>query len=272
MIPALFSDGRNPQDTYSVPVDIFGKTPADGAAYMGAKNLNGDTAAPRYGNNGTNRNGLVEHALKGSVVGLKFNMAPLEIAAQFKVRDSGAYFGMKFTATDSVSLGLSFMGLLTPADENLKFRFGGQFDFNGGDFGANVQAWYTHIEGNEGNTVWNTIAIEPSFFYRVIPSHLGFRLNAGFYFDTLSYDAGKTEEVLQTPVVWAVQPMLFWNFRGNGAFTNSNDGNGYNWGGTSMLVRYKIVNGSVTNTVTTAKGTVNQPGNNALDILFNWGF
>jgi hypothetical protein len=271
MIPHLFSDGRNRQDTAVYQYDEYGEPFANWQTY-------GNTARPRYGSGGPSdrRNGLVEHAVKNSVVGLKFSQSPIEIAAQFKVKDAGAYFGAKFSVTDAVSLGLSFMGILNPAAEtdNVRFRFGGQFDFNGGDFGANVQGWYLRqYDGDKGENYAQTIAIEPSFFYKIIPSHLGFRLNAGFYFDSYNLDGEDvTADYYNVPIVWALQPMLFWNFRGNGAFVNNNDGNGYNWGGTSMLVRYKIVNGSVSNTVTTAKGTVNQPGNNALDILFNWGF
>jgi len=189
---------------------------------------------------------FVEDVLKRSVLGVKFSMSPIEFAAQFRIADYGIYFGGKFFA-GPVTVGMSFMGILNdPASDARLMKFGGSVDYNAGAFGAGVSAWYRNHRPGALATVFNSvIGIEPSFFFNVIPTHLRFELDAGFYFDDF-YNGGTV--AFSKDIYWAVQPQLFWNFRGTGA--------GSFWGvSTGIIGRYRIVSERV----------------NALDVVFRFG-
>jgi len=174
---------------------------------------------------------LVEHALKKSVFGVKLDMSPVEVAAQFRLYDYGIYFGGKFFA-GPVTVGMSFMGILNDPSGSRTMKFGGAVDYNAGAFGAGIAGWYRNDRPTAIANVFNTsIGIEPSFFYNVIPTHLRFELNAGFYFHDV-YDGGTV--AFSKDIYWAVQPQLFWNFRGTGA--------GSFWGvSTGIIARYRII-------------------------------
>jgi hypothetical protein len=196
---------------------------------------------------------LLEGVMKKTLIGLKFNMQPVEVAAQFQMGSYGVYFGGKWFI-GPVTAGLSFSGILDPDDPNKRMRFGGGVEFNPGSFGAWVKGFY----GLGGTTSTRTtqIGIEPGFFYNVIPSHLQFRTNVGFYF-TGGKASGEKKDL---EVGWAVQPELFWNFLGTGAGTY--------WSyGTGMIVRYRLV--------ADKQGAMNVNGEgktNALDVNFKFSF
>jgi hypothetical protein len=209
---------------------------------------------------------LVDDALKQSVFGASFNMMPIQFAAQFKFEDYGVYFGGRFFA-GPLTAGLSFMGILNPGEESSadkRYKIGGRLDYNAGAFGAGLMASLdrAHIDygGAAGEGTAQIIAIQPSFFYNVIPSHLGFVLDTGFYFTNMKDQNGETINS-QPDLIWSVQPALFWNFRGTGAVR------GYSWGSagnsmTGMLIRYRMLSTDVNETF----------GANFLDVVFNWAF
>jgi len=213
--------------------DTFAK--ADHATYLLAdvslSNLEFGVMLPdifpnhKQGNSGTVD--LLENVMKEALIGLKFNMQPIEVAAQFQMGNYGVYFGGKWFI-GPVTAGLSFQGILDPTDPDKRMRFGGGVEYNPGVFGAWVKAFYG-LDGSSSSRD-TQIGIEPGFFYNVIPSHLQFRTNIGFYF--LGGKAGGNKKDLE--VAWAVQPELFWNFLGTGAGTY--------WSyGTGLIVRYRLV-------------------------------
>jgi len=188
---------------------------------------------------------LVDDVLKASVFGAKFSMSPIEFAAQFRFSDYGIYVGGKFFA-GPITAGLSFMGILNDPGNSRTMKFGGKINYNAGAFGAGVQAWYrNHRADNDIAQDYRTVVgIEPNFFFNVIPTHLRFELDAGFYFNN-KYNVDSSLDTKD--VVWAVQPQLFWNFRGTGA--------GSIWGiSTGIAGRYRIISENV----------------NALDIIFRF--
>jgi len=175
---------------------------------------------------------FVDDALKQSVFGAKFQMAPIEIAAQLRLDDYGVYLGGKFFY-GPVTVGLSFMGELADKDEDGSItKAGASVGYNGGQFGAGLKGWY-RTDGTS-DVKNNYIGVEPNFFFNVIPTHLRFKLDAGFYFLTFT-NAGAEEK----ENVWAVQPQFFWNFKGTGA------GEYYSGLNTGMIVRYRIVSNAV---------------------------
>jgi hypothetical protein len=195
---------------------------------------------------------LLEGVMKNALIGFKFTMQPIEVAAQFQFGSYGVYFGGKWFI-GPVTAGLSFSGILNPDDPDKKMRFGGGIEYNPGVFGAWVTGFYA-LDGS--TTSRNTqIGIEPGFFYNVIPSHLQFRTNVGFYFS--GGKAGGDKKDLE--VGWGVQPELFWNFLGTGA--------GSYWAyGTGMIVRYRLLaDGS-------AWGGGRMGKTNALDVNFKFSY
>jgi len=182
---------------------------------------------PSLGLGGTTSN-LLENTMKKAVVGLKFNMQPVEVAAQFQMGNYGVYFGGRWFI-GPVTAGLSFSGILDPDAPSKVMRFGGGVEYNPGVFGAWIKAFYGTEKLTSGDR-GTQIGIEPGFFYNVIPSHLQFKTSVGFYFT-----GGKTGGVKNDlEVGWAVQPELFWNFLGTGA--------GSYWSyGTGMIVRYRLL-------------------------------
>jgi hypothetical protein len=201
----------------------------------------------RYG-----RSNLLTDVMKKALLGFKFTMQPIEVAAQFQMGNYGVYFGGKWFI-GPVTAGLSFNGILDPDDPNKKMRFGGGVEYNPGVFGAWIKAFYA-MNGPTANRD-TQIGIEPGFFYNVIPSHLQFRTNVGFYFS--GGKSGGTKQDLE--VGWAVQPELFWNFLGTGA--------GSYWAyGTGMIVRYRLLADDDTSRASRMGKT------NALDVNFKFSF
>jgi hypothetical protein len=215
------------------------------------------------GANGTESNGdrapsprkaFIDDSLKKSIFGAKINLYPIEFAAQFKFEDYGVYFGGKFFL-GPVSIGASFMGIMSPADgseASKRMKVGGNVSYDAGAMGAGVKAYLDRDNGQVAlakQLGYNQVlALEPYFFMKIIPSHLGFKLDAGFYFTTIT--AGKDET---TDMYWAVQPQLFWNFNGTGAAVS------YPWAsaagaGTGMFVRYRMISDTTS----------------FLDVVFSW--
>jgi hypothetical protein len=218
---------------------------------------NGRNATPGQhprGSGTANGNEFVNDVLKKSIFGAKINLFPIEFAAQFKFEDYGVYFGGKFFL-GPVSIGASFMGIMNPADgssADKRMKVGGELSYDAGAMGAGVKAsldkWNKIVDGKVSEDYSQIISLNPYFFFKIIPSHLGFKLDAGFYF---------TKDVrakIETPdTYWAVQPQLFWNFNGTGAAI------GYPWGSsagasTGMFVRYRMISNTA----------------NFLDVIFSW--
>jgi hypothetical protein len=225
--------------------------------------------------------------LRETIFGVKFNMAPIEFAGQFKMKDAGAYIGAKFFA-GPVTVGASFAGLFNPDKDsagnytNTKaFKVGGDVNFNGGVFAAGLAgSMERETDPNDGSSYVQFVRVQPRFSYNVIPSHLCFALDAGFYFYTETDGT-----VTNKDTTWAVQPQLFWTFLGTGAR------NGYGWAGpfyqggpTGLIVRYRIVSEGAEwrrNATGLATGgyagqTPVQQGGwlaiNALDVVFQFNF
>jgi len=231
--------------------------------------------------------GFIDDVLKETVFGVKFSMSPIEFAGQFKVRDAGAYIGAKFFA-GPVTVGASFSGIFNPEDRdgdgtidnNKFFKVGGDANFNGGVFAAGLAASLERdSDPSDSSTYDQLIRVQPRFSYNVIPSHLCFALDAGFFF----YKNLLAGEENINDITWAVQPQLFWTFLGTGAR------NGYGWAGpfyqggpTGFIARYRVVSAG-------SEDRKNWPGTgsyssltpiqlggwsavNALDLIFQFNF
>jgi hypothetical protein len=208
---------------------------------------------------------LIDNVLKKTIIGVSFNMQPVELAAQFSMGEYGAYFGLIWSF-GPLKAGLSFMGILkpdlpVPLDETKLFKFGGGLDYNADSFSAGVHAYFATI-GNSNSAVdsrVNQIGIEPTFSYNVIPTHLMFQLDAGFYLNSAKLKGKKFD----SDIAWAVQPQLFWNFMGTGA-------GGYYGFNTGMIVRYRLVGGAKAWSDDGAPWLIKN--NNKLDVTFKFAF
>jgi hypothetical protein len=132
------------------------------------------------------------------VVGLKFNMDPVEFAAIFSMENYGAYFGAKWALGSSLTAGLSFYGEF---DEEAEAAVAISFTYDGGNFGASVKGGYYLDTSDED--AW-FLKVAPSFWYNVIADHMHFALDAEFGFGAEDF-------------IWEFFPKLFWNFKGTGA-------------------------------------------------------
>jgi hypothetical protein len=186
--------------------------------------------------------------LQNMIFGAKFGMENLEVAAQLALDRLGVYFGGKYFLGPA-TVGLSFMGRLN--DPKVKhIKAGANFYYWGGSYGAGVSGKLentTNVDTDTGNTL---ISVEPEFYIAAIASHLAFKLNAGFYFNT-PFDASGKQSM---DTYWGIQPALWYNFAGTGATDNW-------WGGfnTGMVVRYRIFQ---------AKPALSNT--NAMDVIFKF--
>jgi len=194
---------------------------------------------------------LVDDILKKMIFGVKFQMQPIEFAAQILMDDYAVYFGGR-VFFGALTVGASFMGILAPTDgagnstDETLMRVGASLDYSADAFGAGVRGWLG-VEGDSSAGHSNQIGVEPYFFYNVIPTHLQFRADVGFYFD--NFYNGSEKDTDKSDIKWGIQPQLFWNFLGTGA------GSYYSFN-TGMIVRYRMV-----------KETTN-----ALDVSFRFSF
>jgi hypothetical protein len=228
------------------------------------------TGVTAWQNTGISGTELLAHALPYTVLGVSFNQSPLEIAAQFLMKNYAIYFGGRFFA-GPITVGLSLTGVLDangqndPNDSDPKMiKIGGRVDYNGGSFGGGIKGFYSRDEkyydapGAEGYV--SLVGIEPTFFINAIPSHLRFDLDLGMYFLSDVNDAADTKE---KEVIWAVQPQVFWNFLGTGASDSY-------WGDfqTGVIFRYRLAVADLREF--TRVGT--KEGANFLDIVFKLSF
>jgi len=197
------------------------------------------------------RNDLVEDVLKKMVFGFKFEMSPIEVAAQFLMENYGVYIGGKWFV-GPVTVGVSFNGLLAKTDTSYQhIKAGVDVNYSQDAFSAGIRGYYDIEDANKAGTDYESrIGFEPRFCYNVIPTHLAFGVDAGFYFVNSYLDSKKQDNL--SSIIWALQPQLWWNFLGTGAV-----GPGGYWSfGTGIILRYRIVKEEV----------------NALDVVFKWEF
>jgi hypothetical protein len=198
---------------------------------------------------------LIEDSLLNSVVGLKFGLDIIEVAAQFYMKDYGVYFGGKANL-GQVAAGLSFMGILgektidTDEPVGVRMKFGGKVEFNTDAFGAFISAYYALQNDRLAKLAATVIGVEPGFSYNVIPTHLVFRTDVGFYFNGLKEDGTKVD-LGDNSVYWGLRPQLFWNFLGTGP---KGDFDGLE---TGITIRYTLLSGNRQNT---------------FDAIFKWSF
>jgi len=181
-----------------------------------------DAVMPKAVDTGDGGALLVEDVLKKMIFGVKFNMQPIEFAAQIMMEDYGVYFGGK-VFFGAVTVGASFMGIMAPtnydgsATNETLVKLGGSVAYDADAFGAGLGAWYGIEDDKDNDRTWSQIGIEPYFFYNVIPTHLQFRADVGFYFNN-AYAYKGTDKINDlSDVIWGLQPQLFWNFKGTGA-------------------------------------------------------
>jgi hypothetical protein len=220
---------------------------------------------------------IVDSVLKKMIFGVKFEMSPIEVAAQFLMENYGVYVGGRWFV-GPVTVGLSFMGILNEkvvdtidtitvdgvdyatkvnyeSTDATKMKVGGGVDYEADSFGAAIKAFFA-IQGYDNVGRVTEIGVEPGFYYNVIPSHLRFQLNTGFYFyGYKDKDGEKVTDGVNT-VQYALQPQLFWNFLGTGAGE---------YGGTGIVLRYRLVGGD-------AKKDPLIPLNNKFDVNFKYSF
>jgi hypothetical protein len=196
---------------------------------------------------------LVDHVLKQMIFGVKFNMEPIEFAAQLHLNNYSMYLGAKY-GTGPVTVGFSFMGELNNPDET-HMKAGLSVGYNAGPFGAGVRAKLDSGSIKASSESTSTISVEPNFFYMAIPTHLQFNLAAGFYFASGTDIIG---DKIPMDTYWGIQPQLIWNFMGTGSGWGSTSGvyDGYYMINTGMIFRYRMYSGKI--------------ATNALDICFKF--
>jgi hypothetical protein len=227
---------------------------------------------------GSGPNELLAHALPYTVLGVSFNQAPLEIAAQFLMKNYAIYFGGRFFA-GPITVGLSFTGVLDANsndnnnDSDPKvIKIGGRVDYSGGSFGGGIKGFYSRNEvpydlPNQKGYV-SIVGIEPTFFINAIPSHLRFDLNLGMYFLSDIDNSVAGSETKDKEVIWAVQPQVWWNFLGTGATSNY-------WGdfNTGIIFRYRLAVADLREMNSAHNASFgSKQGANFLDIVFKLGY
>jgi hypothetical protein len=204
-----------------------------------------------------------------SVVGFKFGVELFDFAAQFTLQDYGVYFGGGVNL-GPVKAGLSFSGILGEKDDatgenlGLKMRVGGDVKYSSDMFGIGIAAFLASQKFNATNTSLSRIGVEPQFSINVIPTHLRFETDIGFYFNSAKVDGTKNDNALiavfgeDASIIWGVRPALYWNFLGTGAG---------GFGGTGIGIKYTVLSGKLGGT-----GTVGPEKTNELQIGFRWSF
>jgi len=170
--------------------------------------------------------------LSSSVIGLNFAMDPVEFGAFFAIENYTAYLGARIFAGD-LTLGLSFYGVFDDEEDTAEAMFAVSANYDGGVFGAGVQAGYYAIPSDEEG--WK-LAISPGFFYNVIPDYMRFVLDAMFTFGA-------------DDVIWEFFPVITWNFKGTGNASRLG-----NWDaiGTGIGIGYRIGGGNDESTINEA--------------------
>jgi len=237
---------------------------------------------------------FVEDVLKNMILGVKFELNPIEIAAQFLVKEYGAYLGGKWFV-GPVTVGVSYMGILneqkttfdyekaigdtskidketgiatvtetwykqnvkTEATNNTRMKVGANVQYDTDGYGATVGG-YLGMDGKKETSYTRVIGFEPGIYYNVIPTHLKFKLDTGFYFINQYKNNTERSSGEYNTVQFKLQPQLFWNFLGTGA-------GDYSGNGTGITIRYKMVGGDTT------KDKVFD-FNNKFDVNFKWSF
>jgi len=208
-------------------------------------------------------------AAKFTLAGVKVDIHPFVIAAQFRFADYGIYFGGTFEI-GPVVVGLSFMGILDGdyadgANDPKHVKFGGSANYSGGFFGAGIKAFFDREENNANtDQSLSAIGIEPVFFINALPSSLRFQVDLGLYFLTDTVNSNTKNKA----TLWAVQPQLIWNFLGTGAS---------DFGGvqTGIAARYRMAATDLGKLTFTGNGGTlvdKSYGANFLDVVFKWGF
>jgi len=173
------------------------------------------------------------------VFGMKFNLSPIEFAAQFMLKETSIYVGGS-AAVGPTNIGLSFAGKF---ENEVIASVGADVGFGSGPVGAGVSIKY-YMDQGENIT---ELRFGPRFEYQAIPSHLLFKVGSEFGLPS--------KNDVAEPITWKLVPELFWNFKGTGA-------GGY-WGfGTGMIARYVMSGG----------GLNNANANNVLYVGFKWNF
>jgi hypothetical protein len=160
---------------------------------------------------------FIEDVLQNMIIGAKFDMDPIVFAIQFNMANYGAYLGATWSL-GAVTAELSFEGIFDD-DETTQAGIAAGLNWNAGQFGAGIKVGYLFIDDD---AIENIIGVAPNFFFNVIPEHMAFSLDAGFWFNDDDF-------------MWSFTPQIFWNFKGTGA------GADYWWpNNTAIILRYKL--------------------------------
>jgi len=186
-------------------------------------------------------------ALLSSIVGFKFVMEPIQVAAQFGFQDYQVYFGLKWTVVpDVLSVGGSFHGIM----KNSALAVAGvKVDYSQDVFGAAIAAKF----GLKPKPTM--LDIEPSFWYKVLPETFYFKTTFGFTFYGKKDEAGTD---IDYGITWRISPEISWNFLQDGAKP-------YDKLATGMGVKFNLV----------SKNTKKDPsdtGTSNLQVGFKWSF
>jgi len=197
---------------------------------------------------GGNQLDLINDVLGSLILGMKFDFYPISVGAQFNLEKYGAYIGLNWAFTDSITAGLSFLGAFkddettTPRDTTAAFAASLAYGVDA--FGVLVEGGYYYdaavAEASEtGNG--GIVGIAPSVWFNVIPSHLQVNLAGDFKFGEDGFG-------------WKFIPGLLWNFKGTGAG---------DWS-TGIGLHYVLYK---------AYGATNdEVNNNEANITFRWAF
>jgi len=152
---------------------------------------------------------LYDQVLNKLILGMKFDLQPIEVAAQFNLERFGGYVGLKWTFTDAISAGLSFMGELKKpgaTEDSTGAVFGANLTYATDAFGATIKGGYWHDSEDAAadDAYTGIVAIAPNIWFNAIPAHLQVKLDTRFEFGTDGFG-------------WEFIPGLTWNFKGTGA-------------------------------------------------------
>jgi len=187
-------------------------------------------------------------ALLSSVVGFKFSMAPIEIAAQFGFEHYKVYFGGKwFVVPDVLTVGASFNGVLDNKDDAATAMAGVKVDYSQDVFGAAIAAKF----GLKPRPTMLDIA--PEFWYKVLPETFYFKTTFGFTFYGKK-DADGND--IDKGITWRISPEISWNFLQDGA-------KGYGDLATGMGVKFNLVS---------KNDKAGENGSSNLQVGFKWSF
>jgi len=223
---------------------------------------------------------FLDNSLRRMVFGLKYNVAPIEVAFQFGLNRYGLnygtftksnrlYLGAKYTINDEMNVGVYFRGdfgyknyTLTKGSSagdkvnSAELIFGGDFNYSSGPLGAGLGLRFTEpktaaTSDDEKALKSQTFRVTANVRYDIVPENLRAKLAIQFDFPIMGSDLAKDNP--NSKAQYTFTPEITYNFLGTGAGDDP---------ATGIRIKYRV------------QGRFEAPKQtqNELTVAFKWSF